>query len=67
MPNARSKKKKLVGGYVNYKLKHAIKEIAIEESKTQTEVFEMLLNDGVARYKVSGSLTGQVPQQKPLP
>jgi hypothetical protein len=55
----------MVGGFVNYKVKHAIQSIAIEENLTQTEVLESLLNEGVERYKASGSLNAPQPAEKP--
>ena len=65
MPNQRSKKKAMVGGFVNYKVKQAIESIAIEEDLTQTQVLESLLNEGVERYKASGSLNAPKPSEKP--
>jgi hypothetical protein len=65
MPNQRSKKKAMVGGFVNYKVKQAIQSIAIEEDLTLTEVLESILNEGVERYKVSGSLNAPKPAEKP--
>lgn len=55
----------MVGGFVNYKVKQAIQSIAIEENITQTEVLESLLNEGVERYKASGSLNVPKPAEKP--
>lgn len=64
MSNQRSKKKKLVGGYVNYKLKDAIKSIALEEDKTQTKIVEMLLREGVERYKLAHPEPENPPTEK---
>jgi hypothetical protein len=59
MPNQRSKKKKFVGGYVNYRLKLAIEAIAIEEDRKKSEIVEQFLSQGVERYKSTGSFGKQ--------
>ncbi len=73
MANQRSRKKKFVGGYVDYKVKHAIQAAAIEAGKSVTEVVEGMLKEGVERYSATHPTASEKPvnylktKRKPKP